>query len=303
MHVGWATVEEYSDIAAIWRGEIGRALKSGWALALVTLFLMGEGLLLMVVGLLTGGRAQMAGGGADPVAQKKTLLLLFTNNSEATIDAIAHLPAVLLVAFSATTLLLPLLVALMGFDQLAGEVGPKSMRYLIVRVRRTGIVMGKYLTQLTLLAAILALCALAMVGTAKALTPELAWSETLVWGLKLIIAMVVIGVAYAALTTLCSAVASSGALALFVNIIVLFVFWFVGVVGNRVLLPGTVGVGLDSFKEASWLAYVRYLVPSEFEHHLLSPDPLEYGTGIIAYLGFALVFLGLAREALARRDL
>jgi ABC-type transport system involved in multi-copper enzyme maturation permease subunit len=270
---------------------------------LVVLFLFGEGLLLTVVGFITGGAGQMTGGGGDPVAQKKSLLMMFTNNSEATIDAIARLPSVLLVAFSATTLFLPLLIALMGFDQLAGEVGPKSMRYLIVRVRRTSIVLGKYLNQATVLAGILVLAVVAMMGTAKHLNPDFSWADTASWGLKLTIAMLVIGVTYAALTTLCSAVAASGALALFVNIIALFVFWFVSVLGNRVLLPGTQAVGLDAMKEQSVLGYIRYLVPSEFEHHLLSPDPLEYGTGVVAYLGFALVFLGLAKLALARRDL
>jgi ABC-type transport system involved in multi-copper enzyme maturation permease subunit len=272
-------------------------------MALVVLFLFGEGLLLMVVGFVTGGVGQMSGGGGDPAANKRQLLTLFTNNSAATIDSIAALPSVLLVAFSATTLLVPLLIALMGFDQLAGEVGPKSMRYLIVRVRRTSIVLGKYLTQLTVLGAILLLCVLAMVGTTKGMNPDFSWGDTLRWGFKLSVAVLVIGVTYAALTTLCSAVSASGALALFVNIIALFVFWFVSVVGNRVLLPGTVAVGLDQLKEESFLGYIRYLVPSEFEHHLLSPDPLEYGTGILAYLGFALVFLGLAKLALARRDL
>lgn len=296
-------MEEYSEIGAIWKGELGRALRSGWAMALVVLFLFGEGLLLTVVGFITGGAGQMSGAGGDPVAQKKSLLMMFTNNSEATIDAIARLPSVLLVAFSATTLFLPLLIALMGFDQLAGEVGPKSMRYLIVRARRTSIVLGKYLNQATVLAGILVLAVVAMMGTAKGLNPDFSWSDTLSWGLKLTIAMLVIGVTYAALTTLCSAVSASGALALFVNIIALFVFWFVSVIGNRVLLPGTTAVGLDAMKEASVLGYIRYLVPSEFEHHLLSPDALEYATGVIAYLGFALMFLGLAKLALARRDL
>jgi ABC-type transport system involved in multi-copper enzyme maturation permease subunit len=296
-------VEEYSEIVAIWRGELGRAIRSGWALALVVLFLFGEGLLLTVVGFITTSGGQMSGGGADPIAQKKSLLMLFTNNSEATIDAIAKLPLVLLVAFSATAFFVPLLIALMGFDQLAGEVGPKSMRYLIVRVRRTAIVLGKYLTQATVLSGILVLSVLAMVGKAKSVDADFPWAEALRWGTKLSIAMLVIGVTYAALTTLCSAVSSSGALALFVNMILLFVFWFISVIGNRVLLPGTTAVGLDSLKEASPLGYIRYLNPGEFEHHLLSPDPLEYATGLIAYVGFALMFLGLAKMALARRDL
>jgi ABC-type transport system involved in multi-copper enzyme maturation permease subunit len=300
-------MEELDEIRAVWAGEVQRAVRSGWAMALVVLFLFGQGLLLAVVGYLTGGAAkltQSGGGSVDALAQKKAFLTFFSSYSEATIDSIARLPTVLLVAFAATTLVAPLFIALMGFDQVAGEVAPKSMRYLIVRVRRTSIVIGKYLTQLTVLLGILALCVVAMVGTAKGLAPEFGWGETFTWGLKLLLAIGVIGVTYAALTTLCSSVAGNGALALFLNLIVLFSFWLVSLLGNRVRLPGTLNaVGLDATKEESALAYLRYLVPSEFEHRLLSPDALEYATGLLAYLGFAVVFLALARLALQRRDL
>jgi ABC-2 type transport system permease protein len=297
-------VEELNEIAAVWKGEVQRAVRSGWAMALVVLFLFGQGLLLAGVGFLTGGAAKMTGGGGDALAQKKALLTFFTSYSEATVEAIARLPTVLLVAFSATALMAPLFVALMGFDQVAGEVAPKSMRYLIVRVRRTSIVAGKYLTQVTVLLAILALCVVAMVGTARGLDANFGWGDTLTWGLKLLLAMAVIGVTYAALTTLCSSVSANAPLALFLNLIVLFTFWLVSLLANRVRLPDSVdAVGLDASKEESPLAYLRYLVPSEFEHRLLSPDTLEYATGLVAYLGFALIFLALARLALQRRDL
>jgi ABC-type transport system involved in multi-copper enzyme maturation permease subunit len=300
-------VGELDEIRVIWRGELQRALRSGWAAALAVLFLVGQGLLLAVVGFLSSGAAKMtgpAGAGGDTLAQKKALLTFFSSYSEATIDSIARLPTVLLVAFSATTLVAPLLIALMGFDQLAGEVAPKSMRYLIVRARRTSIVTGKYLTQLTVLLVLLALCVVAMVGTARYLDADFGWTDTFGWGLKLVLALGVVGVTYAALTTLCSAVAGSGALALFLNIGVLFGLWLVSLLANRVRLPDTVGaVGLEATKEESVLAYLRYLAPSEFEHRLLSPDALEYGIGVLAYLGFAAIFLSLARLALQQRDL
>jgi len=297
-------MEELDEVRAIWKGELQRALRSGWAAALVALFLFGQGLLLAVVGFLTSGAAKMTGPGGDTLTQKKALLTFFSSYSEATIDSIARLPTVLLVAFSATTLVAPLLIALMGFDQVAGEVAPKSMRYLIVRARRTSIVAGKYLTQLTVLLTILALCVVAMVGTARGLDPEFGWGDTLSWGLKLVLAMGAIGVTYAALTALCSALAPNGPLALFLNIGVLFSFWLASLLSGRVRLPGTLdAVGLEATKEESVLAYLRYLVPSEFEHRLLSPDALEYATGLLAYLGFALIFLALARLALQRRDL
>lgn len=303
-------MEDFQEIGAIWRGELVRAIKSGRAIALVALFLMAEALLLTVVGYVTTSAAAQVGatasgqGGGTNTEQKKAMLAMFTNNSDATNDALVHLPWVLLIAFTATTLFAPLLIALMGFDQLAGEIAPKSMRYLIVRVRRNSIIIGKWLSQVTLLCAILVLCVLAMVGTAKGLNADFPWTEALTWASRLSIAIMVIGVAYASLTTLCSTVAGNSALALFLNVIVLFSFWFVSLLGNHWRLPdGPTPAGLDMLKAESPMAFVRYLAPSEFEHHLLSPQPLEYATGLLAYGAFAVIFLGLARLALQDRDL
>lgn len=298
-------MEDFQEIAEIWRGELARALRSGRAIALVLVFLMAEALLLTVVGFVTSNGAQAGGPPtADSLTQKKQLLMVFTNHSESTIESLAKLPTLLLIAFSATTLFAPLFIALMGFDQISGEVAPKSMRYLIVRARRNSIIIGKYLTQATMLTAILGLCVIAIVGTSKYLNPDFSWPEALKWGVKLTVAISVIGVSYAALTTLCSSLANNSALSLFINLITLFVFWFISLLATRVRLPDSgPAVGFDALKEESAFGYLRYLVPSQFEHHLLSAEPLEYAVGLIAYVGFGLIFLGLARIALARRDL
>src|SRR5258707_878339 len=66
------------------------------------------------------------------------------------LDSLAAIPIVLLVVFKLTLRFLPLFIALMGFDQLAGEVGPKSIRYLVVRAKRSSMILGKLLSQVTL---------------------------------------------------------------------------------------------------------------------------------------------------------
>jgi ABC-2 type transport system permease protein len=48
-------------------------------------------------------------------------------------------------------LFLPVYIALMGFDQVSGEVGPRSIRYLTVRARRSSLLLGKFLSQATVL--------------------------------------------------------------------------------------------------------------------------------------------------------
>jgi ABC-type transport system involved in multi-copper enzyme maturation permease subunit len=309
-------MEDFSEIVVVWRGETARALKSGRFLALVVLFVMAEALSLTIVGFInTQANEQfdqaVASQGADPekaravlLTQKKKLLTLFTDSSdERTIEAISALPLVLLVVFALTKFFVPLLIAFMGFDQISGELGPKSIRYLIVRARRNSIILGKFLSQLTMLAALLTLCVLTMVVVSKVLNPEFAARDAVLWTAKLTAALVVIGATYAALTTLCSSLTRVSALALFVNLIALFAFWFIGLIGNAWRIPGHPPTGLDLVKAESYLAFARYLVPGQFEDALLSPALVEFNTGLVAHLGFTLTFLGLAQLALKRRDL
>jgi ABC-type transport system involved in multi-copper enzyme maturation permease subunit len=308
-------VEEFSEIEAVWRGETKRAMASGRFVALVILFLMAEGLALTVVGFLNAKANEqfdsaVKGQGLDPavvrtqvLAQKKQFLGFFMSAEEDTLEAIVVLPIVLLFVYSLTTFFAPLLIALMGFDQMAGEMGPKSIRFLVVRVRRSSIVLGKFLSQITMLTVLLSLCVFAMVAVAKILNPDFSWALTLQWGAKLLVAMVVIGSTYAALTALCSSLVKVSALALFLNICAIIGFWFIGLVGNAFAIPGHKNEGLAMLKSESVLGFIRYVVPSQFERNLLSPMALDYSTGILAHLGFIGIFLGLSLVAISRRDL
>lgn len=308
-------MEDFSETLAIWRGETARAVR-GRFVALVVLFLMTEALSLTIVGFFNAKANEqfdqmVSAQGADPaqaraalLTQKKQFLAFFTSSSDdRTLEALSVLPLVLLFVFSLTKFFAPLLIAFMGFDQLSGELGPKSIRYLIVRVRRNSIILGKFLSQLTMLAALLTLCVLAMVVVSKALNPDFAVGDALKWSVKLTAAMVVMGATYAGLTTLCSSLTRVSALALFFNLIVLFGFWFIGLIGNAFRVPGHPATGLEAMKSESVFGLLRYLAPAHFEQALLSPAPLEFATGLVAHLGFALVFLGLAELSMKRRDL
>ncbi|MEW5741568.1 MAG: ABC transporter permease subunit [Myxococcota bacterium] len=309
-------MEDFSEILVVWRAETARAMKSGRFVALVVLFLMAEALSLTIVGFLNKQAndqfdQMVTAQGVDPeqaraglLTQKKKFLAFFASSSdERTIEAISVLPLVLLFVYSLTTFFAPLLIAFMGFDQMSGELGPKSIRYLIVRARRNSIILGKFLSQVTMLAALLTLCVLAMVVVSKALNADFAMNDVLIWTVKLTAAMVVMGATYAALTTLCSSLMRVSALALFLNLIILFAFWFIGLIGNAWRIPGHPPTGLDVLKSESVLAFVRYLAPGYFEDALLSPAILEFNTGLVAHVGFMLVFLGLAQVAMKRRDL
>jgi ABC-type transport system involved in multi-copper enzyme maturation permease subunit len=312
-------VESTSEIAAIWRGEMARALRSGRVLVLFVLFVMFVSLALMVVGFLSSqangaieSKVSMATGGqahAKDVSDqvKKQFLTTFVTDDPVMADALLALPIVLLVVFKLTLWFVPLFVALMGFDQLAGEVGPKSIRYLVVRVRRNSIILGKLANQATIFALLLSISTVLMVVIAKLLNADFGAMDVALWTFKLVASALVLALAYLALTSLCSALVPQPGVALIVNIIVLFVLWAIGVYGEAFRFPGEVDTSamgqLGFGPSESWRAYLRYVSVWHYRHDLLHPYWHRFVTAGLIHVGFALVFVGLGQLALRRRDL
>lgn len=310
-------MEDLKEISAIWRGEMTRALKSGRVVVLLVLFMLFVGLALAVVGFINHQlnatfEQQVALAGADidaartqMLAGKKQFLSTFITDDESMLDSLATLPVVLLVVFKLTLRFVPLFIALMGFDQLAGEVGPKSIRYLVVRVKRNSIIFGKFLSQATLFALLLTICTVLMVVVARVLNPDFTPGMVALWTVKLVASSLVLALAYLALTTLCSAMVRQGGVSLVLNIIVLFVIWFIALIGEAYRLPGQEAVAnsLDMLRSESWAGFLRYASVWHFGQDLLHPHLTQFLTAVAMHVGYALVFLGLAQVVMRRKDL
>lgn len=314
-------MEDLPEIAAIWRGETRRALKSGRVLVLLILFLLFVGLALTIVGginhqlnskfdqqvMMAGGNVAEARAAAKEQLDsgKKEFLRTFITDDQAMLDSLASLPLVLLVVFKLTLRFLPLFIALMGFDQLAGEVGPKSIRYLVVRAKRSSIVLGKFLSQATLFALLLTICTVLMVLVARFLNADFAAPDVALWTGKLLLSSFTLSLAYLALTALFSAITRQGSVALVLNIIALFVIWFIALIGEAFRFPGEEAASnsLAMLKSESMAAYLRYASVWHFGDDLLHPHWARWLTSSLVHVGFGLVFMGLALLSLRRRDL
>ncbi len=311
-------MDDIREITEIWRGEVGRALKGGRVIVLLILFLLFTGLALTIVGFLSHQAtaqiqmsASSAGGGDAAIDSKQTLgakkqfLSTFFTDDEQLLDALALMPLVLFVVFKLTMVFTPLFVALMGFDQISGEIGPKSIRYLVVRVKRSSILLGKFLAQATIASGLLVLCTVLMVGVAKALNDDFTFGAAALLLLKLSAVVVVFALAYLGLSSLCSAVTKQSGVSLVLNVIVLFVIWFMSSIGNACRLPGEEAAfgTLAQLKPESWMGYFRYASVWNFGQDLLHPAFARFASAGLVHLGFALFFLGLAHLALEARDL
>ncbi|WP_225937106.1 ABC transporter permease [Myxococcus sp. RHSTA-1-4] len=290
------------ETLVIWSAELRRAVRSGRAVVLLGLYSMFSALVLLVVGWLASEirsavskQLETAGADANATAQvgeemRKGVLGFLTSNDTAMMEALAQVPLEVLVVFKITLFFLPAYVALMGFDQLSGEVGPRSMRYLTVRARRSSVLLGKFLSQASLLVGLVLLIDLAIFIYARIANPDFGFADVVLNLLKFWLAAIVFSLAYVSLTTLCSSLFRSPAVSLVFNFILLFVFWLMDTIGRA---------SGDDGK----LRFLRYLSPSYYAGDLLHPKLAEFGASGAAYAGFATVFLLGAYAVLRARDL
>ncbi|MFN7130828.1 MAG: ABC transporter permease [Myxococcales bacterium] len=240
------------DVAIIFSTELGRSVRSGKTFALLALYGLAAALAsLVVVGL----------------TRTAPLLLPF------------------FVRFA--LFFMPPLVAVMGFDQLAGELQHRSLRYVALRARRGAIVAGKALAQLALVMALTATVHLALFAWAVATSADFdaaaAVGEMLAfWGVALVYAFCFVG-----LTALASSLFRAPIVALIATLCAIFGFWFVDV--------------LARFVEA--LAPVAKLSPSHYTAGLVGAPAAQLVTSLLAFVAFGAVFLGGAWLSLRLRDL
>lgn len=302
-------VEDIQEIGTVWRNETRRALKSGRVVVLVILCLLFVGFSLTIGAGLTRLASQRPDGSSAVVDRaeeekgRKQVLNTLVTDDEAMLDSLAAVPLLLLGVFKVTLRFLPLLIALMGFDQLAGEMAPKSMRFLVARAKRNSIIAGKLLSQFTLFAVLMTLCTLLMVGVTKAMNPSFESADVAIWTVKILVSSLVLSLAYLSLTALFSALVKQSGVALVLNIIFLFVIWFIAAVGEYPRFPGVeVTTPLQMLKPESYWAYLRYASVWHYGDDLLHPHWSRFCTAALVHLGFGLTFLGLAQVAMNRRD-
>ncbi len=247
--------------------------------------------------------ADVASAKAGLLDQKKGFLRFFSQDNTL-VDAMAELPLVLLVTYWLCAWFLPFFVALMGFDQLSGELGPKSIRFLVVRVERRSILFGKLLTQATLLFGVLTIATLMMVAVGGFLDSDFTSAMIAKWTLKLLLSWLAIGLSWLALTSMCSALFRQPGVSLVVNVILVFALAFISLFGGFFRFPGEAALNaLDTMvRGESWAAALRYVSIWSFSRDLLHPAASRIAAALLVHLGYAALFLGLGERSLARKD-
>jgi ABC-type transport system involved in multi-copper enzyme maturation permease subunit len=285
--------------------ELRRSMRSAKGVLLVLLTVLGA-----LVAALAGGaaatseralteRAAAAMIPPEAIAEAKRQLYVQISGDPALADALATVPLALIMILKVTVWLVPLLVALLGFDAVAGELQHRSVRFWTVRARRSSYFLGKMLG-LWATAALLSLLLDAVADGIAVARGYATVGEALGWGLRFWLVAVLIAGVWGALATLVSSRFRAPILALLVTFAVFFVLWLFGLGGFFARL----GERLEGAPApAGGMSWYEYLYPNAYDAMLASADGLRVLTGA-AILGGATAALAAAGAALfARRDL
>jgi len=197
-------------------------------------------------------------------------------------------PALLSAIFLVLLFAFPYLSILGSFNQYAGDVGSRGIRYLLLRTHRANIYFGRYLGTVLYSAVTMAIVLATIVVYMGIRLDFYSWSELVFWGLNGWIALVILSLPYVALCGWISGAVDSAFTALVLGIAVI-----VGV-------PLFAMLGKLALEEAH---YVRWLLPWGIQNRLLHYSTAQAGLAALACLGYAAVFLTLGYRHFARRDL
>lgn len=276
------------------RTELLRILRNARVLVLLLLFGTSTALIGLVVGLLTRGLD--AQGPEAAAAATSHILGFLVGEDGAAFQHLSELPLLVPLVFRATLFFLPLFIALLGYDQLSGEVATGSVRFLAVRSRRGSILIGKFLGQALVMGALLALVLLGLFIAGAGLRPgldPLRYAAAAGW---FWVGGAAFAVGYLALTSLSSALTSGPGSSLLLNVGALFGFWLLDAIGGRAALVHRMG------GPASWTEALRWLSPSAYASGVLGSTSALL-TSAAAYGTFGALFLAAAWAAFRARDL
>ncbi len=196
-------------------------------------------------------------------------------------------PEFFLYLFKGALFFLPALILLIGFDQIAGEIQHRSIRYLAGRARRSALVVGKAVGVWGVIA-VMTLVLSVTVWAVMLIQGGYPVSLVFSWGLRIWIFTVASAAAYVGLTALVSSFFRTPIVALFVGVAALFGLW----------LTGTILGFFDATQAATWA------FPSTYESKLLvSPDPARVVGGVAALIAWGAVMVAGAAAIVSRRDI
>jgi hypothetical protein len=288
-------MEVLREIGVIFLTELRRQVRSAKGAALLILYALGAGIAGMIFVWVTRSanlqlKASLNGQELDPeaISQFKTGFLAWVyGKDDALIEYLVTVPSVVLFLFWTTLKFLPWLVLLVGFDQISGELGLRSLRFVVLRARRTSVVLGKFLAQMALIGILTFIVEAGLFGFAAAVVPDFDVAVGLPATVRFWLVSLAFASAYMGIASFCSSLFRTSWFSLLAAVCGYFGLWLIYFLA----------------KIFDRLSFLGFLSPTHYEPMLVRPSLGELAPAVGAYLAFALVFVAGTWAVMRWRDL
>jgi ABC-type transport system involved in multi-copper enzyme maturation permease subunit len=290
--------------------ELTRSVRSVKGIAVGAITLLGAIATSFLVVFMQGADTQKAGS-QEALTELHRQILEKQTGDAALAAYLAPMPEALSTFLDITVWLGPLLVALLGFDLVAGELQNKSVRYWAVRSRRSSYFAGKLLG-LWALVGLVTLVLDLIVNSVAVAKGVVTGHELLAWGPRSLLVAFLIAGAWAAIATFISSCFRQPIVALLTTFGTFFVLWVLHAVGaalrvREALLAAATAASdtPDAHPSVSLPAmhWYEYLYPNNYKELLLSPESKSLVVGLMLVLAYVIVAIVGGSILFRRRDI
>jgi ABC-type transport system involved in multi-copper enzyme maturation permease subunit len=284
-----------AEVRLIATRELRRSIRSVKGIALGIITLLGAFVSALVCVSIEGADRAGAPSNAAYMELKRRAV------EQATGDAglawyVSQAPASLLAFLKITIWLTPMLIALLGFDGVSGELQHRTVRYWTIRTRRTSYFAGKLLGLWAVVSLVILAINLLADGVALA-RGYLTMAQLASWGVRFWLVGILIAGAWAAIATFVSATSRSPVVALLATFAVFFGLWLIGAISLVVRARRSLEAG--ALAAPPWY---EYLYPNSYDSLLLAPETAKVLTGTVVLLGFVALMIVAGSVLFERRD-
>ncbi len=195
-------------------------------------------------------------------------------------------PTLFLILYKGTLLFVPLLILLVGFEQIAGDIQHRGIRYLAGRARRSAIVAGKALGTWAVIAVMILVLHLT-VWISMLIFGTDTVGAIAAWGPRLWLFSTVYAAAWVGVTALVSSFFRTPIVSLFVGGALFFGLW----------ITHKIFAFIDATQGVTWI------YPFAYVDLLESAEPLRVIGGVAALLAWGALMVVGASVVMNRRDI
>ena len=274
-----------SEIRFVAQRELGKSFRSAKGIVLLVLSLLGgTGATLLLVKAQQLKREKLAGANADMLRELREDAATQIFGDPQTGKSLAEAPEVLVAVLLLTIWLTPLVISLLGFDSVAGDLQHKSVRYWTLRTRRWSYFVGKWAGVLATVS-MMTFAMHALIWILCIIRGEAPAATALGWGIRFWLITLPISAAWCAVATFVSSLFKSPIIALLVifsSFFGLWLFWMIG--------------------QVSHISALQYVYPNFYDAMLINPRLDRSMAGLACCVGMAALYVGGGSYLFSRRD-